>query len=91
MSTPLPRAWIVFLAANTLSQLGRHGAQVCPGWAAIPRRQVFAQARLTTQDLDLRCCDPFCFKVRRVDHHGATPKPILMPDTTISRQDLVEQ
>lgn len=33
MSTPLPRAWLLFLAANTLSQLGNSAV-----WFALDRR-----------------------------------------------------
>ncbi|MEU4385705.1 MFS transporter [Promicromonospora sp. NPDC023805] len=51
MSTPLPRAWLVFLAASTLSQLGNSVLWFALGWAAAAHGGQVAALVLTASGL----------------------------------------
>lgn len=51
MSTPLPRAWLVFLAASTLSQLGSSVLWFALGWAAASHGGQVAALVLTASGL----------------------------------------
>jgi MFS family permease len=51
MSTPLPRPWLVFLAASTLSQLGNSVLWFALGWAAAAHGGQVAALVLTASGL----------------------------------------